>query len=77
MYWYCCMGSNELLFKPLQKIDFLRLAHVLPVSVTNYSCTIAPMNVRQLKGSIQSPLQEDGCCEIAMKIDRACKEGVE
>ncbi|WP_293154266.1 MULTISPECIES: hypothetical protein [unclassified Microcoleus] len=69
------MGSNELLFKPLQKIDFLRLAHVLPVSVTDDSCTIAPMNVRQLKGSIQT--LQDGCCEIAMKIDRACKEGLQ
>ncbi|WP_293340561.1 MULTISPECIES: hypothetical protein [unclassified Microcoleus] len=47
----------------------------MPVSVTNYSCTIAPMNVRQLKGSIQT--LHDGCCEIAMKIDRACKEGLQ
>jgi hypothetical protein len=74
MYWYCCMGSHDVLFKPVQKIDFLRLADVLPVSVTN-SCTIAPMNVRQLKGSIQA--LHDGCCEIAMKIDRACKEGLQ
>ncbi|MCC3404443.1 MAG: hypothetical protein JGK17_02430 [Microcoleus sp. PH2017_10_PVI_O_A] len=69
------MGSNDVLFKPVQKIDFLRLAHVLPVSVINYSCTIAPMNVRQLKGSIQT--LQDGCCEIAMKIDRAIEEGVQ
>lgn len=69
------MGSNALLFKPVQKIEFLRLANVLPVSVTNYSCTIAPMNARQLKGSIQT--LQDGCYEIAMKIDRAGKEGVQ
>lgn len=69
------MGSNALLFKPVQKIEFLRLARVLPMSVTDNSCTIAPMNVRHLKGSIQS--LEDGCWEIAMKIDRACKEGVQ
>lgn len=76
MYWYCCMGSNDVLFKPVQKIHFLRLAHVLSVPVTNYSCTIAPMNVRQLKGSIQT-LQDGYCEEIAMKIDRACKEGLQ
>ena len=64
-----------MLFKPVEKIYFLRLAAVFQVSVTNDSCTIAPLNVRQLKGSIQT--LQDGCCEIAIKIDRACKEGVQ
>jgi hypothetical protein len=62
-----------MLFKPVEKIYSVRLAHVFPVSVKNYSCTIAPMNVRQLKGSIHT--LQDKCCEISMQLDRASKEG--
>ncbi|MEG4803923.1 hypothetical protein QUB63_07650 [Microcoleus sp. ARI1-B5] len=64
-----------MLFKPVEKKSSLRLALVFQVSVTNYSCTIARMNVCQLKGSNQT--LRDGCCEIAIKSDRACKEGVQ
>ncbi|MEG3858084.1 hypothetical protein [Microcoleus sp. herbarium12] len=64
-----------MLFKPVEKIYSVRLAHVFPVSVKNYSCTIAPMNDRHWLASTQT--LPDGCWEISMQLDRASKEGVE
>ncbi|MEG4286814.1 hypothetical protein QUB68_27140 [Microcoleus sp. A006_D1] len=62
-----------MLFKPVEKIYSLGSAAVFQLSVTNYRCTIAPIDVRHWPGSTET--LQDGCCDIAMKIDRSAKEG--
>jgi len=62
-----------MLFKPVEKIYSLGSAAGFQVSVTNYRCTIAPMNVGYWHGSTQT--LQDGYCEIMMFSDRAGKEG--